>query len=591
MTLDPGRQEDELRELLEALCEERITAEQTARLEALVLADPQAEAFYITYMTMQAGLVRECGGSPTILAGERAGGVSGARPEREPVLRPDPEARSGPRRAWSWAPWVLAAAACLVATLTSSLSPWGRPGVERPNVRVLGPGPESGPVATAPGASGAGGGRHLAKDREALAVVMKLVDARWESTDGPAPALGRPVAAGRLRLRSGLATLAFVNGVTLTLEGPADVDLVSIDRVFCRRGKLRTRVPKGAEGFVVASPSSAVVDLGTEFALNVEDDGRAQVMVFEGAAEAALLSDSGAPRRTKLIERSKAFDLDPQSGRIEETAGGTGGFVPAPVLPASSLELDPSYADTVLRSGPRGYWRFEAISAGAVPDEVPGGPPLRVHGPVQIARSPGGNGHAHFAPGAAGQFLDIESLWKLPAEPGHAVELWFLADRIDYSSLVGLYPPRDMNPPDQKDRYLHTFFVEATAWQRQSLQKPASIRFLHRWPIDIRVTADCLFSEGVYVPRRWHHVVAQKAGHRLELFLDGELDLSRPLEPDHPTLSCHLIVGRRTPESENPKDSRSFVGRLDELALYDHPLSAEEVRRHFRLGRERVRPD
>ena len=33
--------------------------------------------------------------------------------------------------------------------------------------------------------------------------------------------------------------IAFLSGVMLTLEGPADVDLVAIDRIFCRRGKLR----------------------------------------------------------------------------------------------------------------------------------------------------------------------------------------------------------------------------------------------------------------------------------------------------------------------------------------------------------------
>jgi hypothetical protein len=30
--------------------------------------------------------------------------------------------------------------------------------------------------------------------------------------------------------------------------------------------------------------------------------------------------------------------------------------------------------------------------------------------------------------------------------------------------------------------------------------------------------------------------------------------------------------------------SRPFVGLIDELALYDRPLSAEEVRRHYELG-------
>jgi hypothetical protein len=574
MTLEPERL-DELRRLVEALCEERITPEEAARLEALVLADPRAEALYITYLTMQADLAREIGGHPAAAAG----GGGDARPDVPPARQP---ARR--RRSWSGVPWALAVGACLLAATTSGLVAWRGAGGGRSGE------PRSWPAASAPGEPGTGGGRLVVHNRDAVAVVMRLVDARWEPSDGPAPAEGRPVPAGRLRLRSGLATLGFVNGVTLTLEGPADVDLVSIDRVFCRRGKLRTRVPKGAEGFVVASPSSAVVDLGTEFALNVGDDGRARVMVFDGVAEAAVLSASGAPRHSQFIERDRAFDLDAGAGRIREATVRPEAFAPAPDLRDRDLDLAPSYVGEVLRSRPRGYWRFESLSDGAFPEEIADGPPLRAHGSVRAGRGPGGNGYCAFPPGDPGQYLDTEPRWDLPAEPGHAVEFWFLSEGIAYASLVGFYPPRGLNPPDQGDRFVHTFFVEATAYQRQSLQKPASVRFLHRWPLDIKVN-DSLFSEGFYVPRRWHHVVAQKNDGRLELYFDGQLDRSSLLESVHPTLSCHLTVGRRTPASDNPKDSRSFVGRLDELAIYDHPLPAEEVRAHYRLGSESPRPD
>jgi hypothetical protein len=33
------------------------------------------------------------------------------------------------------------------------------------------------------------------------------------------------------------------------------------------------------------------------------------------------------------------------------------------------------------------------------------------------------------------------------------------------------------------------------------------------------------------------------------------------------------------------KDSRSFVGRIDELAIYDRALSADEISTHFEMGR------
>ena len=564
---------DELRRLLEAVCEERITPEEAARLEELVLADPRAEALYITYLTMQADLVREIGGHTPTAA--RRGGE--ARPGMPPLAKP-----GGRRRSWSWMPWGLAAGAGLLAAAISGLLL--RPGLEVGKLRETQVEPAVAKVPTA-----IRGGRILVHDREAVAMVVRLVDARWEPSEDPAFAEGRPVPACRLRLRSGLATLGFVNGVTLTLEGPADVDLVSVDRVFCRRGKLRARVPKGAEGFVVESPSSAVVDLGTEFALNVGGDGLTRVMVFEGLAEAAVLSDTGAPKHSQLIERDRAFFLDAGAGRIHEEVARPDTFAPAPALLHRELNLAPSYAREVQRSRPRGYWRFESLIDGAFPDEVAGGPVLRAHGSVGVGRGPGENGYCAFPKGDPGQYLDTEALWDLPAEPGHAVEFWFLAEEIAYTSLVGFYPPRSQNPPDMADRFVHTFFVEATAHQRQSLQKPASVRFLHRWPLDIKVK-DSLFSEGFYLPCRWHHVVAQKNDGRLELYFDGQLDRSSLLESDHPTLRCHLVVGRRTPESGNPKDSRSFVGRLDELAIYDHPLSAEEVRAHHRLGLESPRP-
>lgn len=52
------------------------------------------------------------------------------------------------------------------------------------------------------------------------------------------------------------------------------------------------------------------------------------------------------------------------------------------------------------------------------------------------------------------------------------------------------------------------------ARDRQSLYRPASVRFLHRWPLDFTI-GDNLMSQHLYIPQRWHHVVAQKNGNRI----------------------------------------------------------------------------
>jgi len=56
------QESDELRVLLDALCEETITAEQMRRLEELVLGHPEAEAYYVQYMNLYADLARNFGG-------------------------------------------------------------------------------------------------------------------------------------------------------------------------------------------------------------------------------------------------------------------------------------------------------------------------------------------------------------------------------------------------------------------------------------------------------------------------------------------------------------------------------------------------
>jgi len=484
-----------------------------------------------------------------------------------------PGSRWGSRRRWAGA-----IAACVLTLLLGGLvlralkprSPehTGRPTVER------GPGP----LATS--------GRGVSPE-SGLAMVVKLEGVLWEPREGPHPSEGELLAGGRLRFRAGRLTLSMLTGVALVVEGPADFELVAPDRVFCRRGRLRARVPKGAEGFVIATRASAVVDLGTEFAVNVEADGRAQVMVFEGLAEVALLDAEGSPTRTQLVAQSKSFDLDPGGDRIAESVARPEGFVSGFENAVPTLVLTPGYASAVMNSRPKGYWRFESLSGGLVSNEVAGGPPLRAFGPIGVVGARQGNGCARFETGVPDQFLGTDALWEVAQGADLAVEFWFMADDFSHASLVGFLPPGDLVVPGQVSRYVHSFLVEVTARQRQSLNKPASVRFLSRWPLDATI-GNNLFSADVYVPRRWHHVVAQKNGDHMELFFDGESCRLVPAMAEPPTLACRLVVGRRTTDTLDPSDIRPFVGRLDELAIYDHRLSADEVRLHFQLAAQKV---
>ncbi len=410
-----------------------------------------------------------------------------------------------------------------------------------------------------------------------LAIVVQLVDAEWELGAGPKPSEGDSLPACHLALRSGRVTLNSVNGVILTLEGPSDLEIVSSDRVVCHRGKLRVRVPDWAKGFVVSGPGSDVTDLGTEFGMNVEADGKARIMVFEGKAVAAVGNKSGSSQRTRTIEEHRALDIDPQKFQLTDAVEEPESYVPSPTLTIPPLAIAPVYRDTVLAARPWGYWRFESMDGGAVPNEVAGRPPLLATGPVRLVGS--GNRSVAFGSEEAEQCLLMDGRWAPPREAGYAVELWFAPERIAVASLAGLFVPQGTN------QYGHVFQLELTSKDRKEVlfQKP-SIRFLHRWPPGLEGGDNLLFN--YYVPYRWHHVVAQAKRDQIELFVDGEALPPLATNPGRETETCSFILGRLKPLPRFPGfwQSRPFVGQLDEVALYDHPLSAEEIRRHHALG-------
>src|SRR5207249_4377614 len=143
------------------------------------------------------------------------------------------------------------------------------------------------------------------------------------------------------------------------------------------------------------------------------------------------------------------------------------------------------------------------------PNAVAGGQPLRVNGPIAIAGGPEGNGCAVFQAGAPEQFMTTDGPWELTREPGHAIELWVLADGLDVAALVGMIPPKKFNIPKYPTWDIHASLVELMVWSRQSLGHSATVQFLHHWPLDLH-KEDNLFSKNHYVPRHWHHIVAQK---------------------------------------------------------------------------------
>lgn len=88
-----------------------------------------------------------------------------------------------------------------------------------------------------------------------------------------------------------------------------------------------------------------------------------------------------------------------------------------------------------------------------------------------------------------------------------------------------------------------------------------------------------VYSTPLYTPYRWQHLVCQRRGSTLEMYLDGKLVGDTALLGTEKTTACALRFGRLF-EAAGNKDARQFVGRMAEMAVYEHALSEQEIREH-----------
>src|SRR5262249_5185671 len=153
-------------------------------------------------------------------------------------------------------------------------------------------------------------------------------------------------------------------------------------------------VPRGAEGFTVLTAGYEVVDLGTEFALNLEPGGKARVMVFEGEAAVSVINKEGRSVRGALLDKKRSVEIAPNDDHIQDVQPRPEEFVPRVEFVPPPLELPASYAAEILAAKPWGYWRFETLEEGRVPNEIAGRPALLACGGVGLERAPGGNHYA-----------------------------------------------------------------------------------------------------------------------------------------------------------------------------------------------------
>ncbi len=109
---------------------------------------------------------------------------------------------------------------------------------------------------------------------------------------------------------AGAVELVTANGARVVIEAPARFRFESAQRLHLIEGRLAADVPPTAKGFTVITPTGKATDLGTTFGVDIQQQGEAEIHVFEG--EVIAQSAGGGQRRS--LRDGEAFLLQNGAG-------------------------------------------------------------------------------------------------------------------------------------------------------------------------------------------------------------------------------------------------------------------------------------
>ena len=551
--------ESQLQKLIEAHLEDRLTPSEAEALSALLTSSPEARRFFWRHASMHGLLQRAV----------QLEWLGLAQPEKLGKGR----AVSSGRRGWHSVPnWAWAS---LATAAVFAIGLW----FASLNREIGSPSPHA-PVADAV---------ELEPRTRGVATVARLAGVEWNDA-AAAPAAGAVLVPGWLRFKAGLVQLEFFSGASVIVEGPAEFEIRSENEAYCQFGRFSATVPEPARGFVVGSPNLALVDLGTSFGMDVSRDGEGEVFVYKGLVR---LTRTGIQTVRRDVQEGQGVSID-ATGIVRAVNAPAANYATASELALrqqSETRLrfaEWREADNDLNRDASLMVRFDFEDH--TPDER-----------VLRNRAPGS------ADSVAGTLVGCQ--WSGGRWPGKAaLEFKGVGDRV-----------RLMIPGEMKALTFSAWVRADSLSHRYNalLVSDSYQRGVLRWQLtqqgQLALTQLLVDDQGLADPASTQRVISEPAIplERLGLwvhlvsvvdFHTGAVNHYVDGKPIGSGKFRDLVAGKLgsvelgnwgiAPETERGRRlvgggylDRSFVGKIDEFALFSRALSAQEIQRLFLQGR------
>jgi hypothetical protein len=447
--------------------------------------------------------------------------------------------------------------------------------------RVFAPSPAPGPVATPAVPIAAA---EVPAAPPVIAEIANAFDAKLRRED-QSLAVGAKLPPGSVTIDQGVAEVRFASGVTIVIEGPSEVNLLTADRAKLVRGKSVVRVPPQAVGFTLQSDAAAFVDLGTEFAVEIDEPGRASIHVLDGEV-AFVAGKGGNPSRT--LQRGAATRVN-SDGTTSDVEFDDAKFVRR--VPASAYEL------AVLKSGPLAYWRLDRAEPGdqltsegrlALPSFVkPGMATIDNRDQQAVGNCPAysvrfqGQHEGIEIPGDAALGMASNctyEAWVCPAAASGPQRIFSTFDRPHSGMAFGVVDGRWYKMPSEELKLHLTLYGKYDCVSAVPIKEG-------NW-IHVAATVDAagtpaLYVDGAAVGQRFRPLnEGQDDGVAVEWVASKETPVGVPT-------GGRARIGRNPPGALNEIARECWQGAISNVAVYDRALEADEIRRHYAATRDK----
>lgn len=119
--------------------------------------------------------------------------------------------------------------------------------------------------------------------RQEVATLADSLNAEWADSDNGFRSGSRlRTGQGPATLSRGMVKLLYDDGVEVVIEAPAEFELLTSMEIALRSGRLYATVSEAGKGFTVRTQNARIIDLGTEFGVDVNTGGDTSLHVFKG---------------------------------------------------------------------------------------------------------------------------------------------------------------------------------------------------------------------------------------------------------------------------------------------------------------------